>query len=188
MLPEASFEALAELFRGSDFARIRPHVAHGAVQAEFDYVQQAREEGPNIVQAFHDSMAQRGGRLHDVVEDVCAMANTNGGTIYVGVSPDPKQPPAGVMEVERSVRELQTAIAHQLSPQSACTVDTLTTHGKKIIRITVPRGDDPPYALDDNKIFVREEAESTMAVRDEIVQLVLRGRGQAPAAQPAADP
>jgi len=51
----------------------------------------------------------------------------------------------------------------------------------------VPRGDDPPYAIDDNKIYVREEAETTLAVRDEIVQLVLRGRGQpARAAAPAA--
>ena len=187
MLPEASFEALRDLFQGSDFARVRPHVAHGTVQAEFDYVQQAREEGPNIVQAFHDLMAQKGGRLHAVIEDVCAMANTNGGTIYVGVSPDPKQSPVGVPEPERAVKELQTAIAHQLTPQSACTVDTLVTHGKKIIRISVPRGDDPPYAIDDNKIFVREEAESTPAVRDEIVQLVLRGRGLAAAAKPAAE-
>ena len=31
--------------------------------------------------------------------------------------------------------------------------------------------EDPPYAIDDNKI-VRDEAETTLAVRDEIVQLV----------------
>jgi len=186
MLPEASFEALAELFAGSDFARVRPHVAHGVVQAEFDYVQQAREEGPNIVQSFHDAMTQKGGRLHDVMEDVCAMANTNGGTIYVGVSPDARQPAVGVPEPERAVKELQTAITRQLIPQLACTVDTLMTRGKKLIRILVPRGPDAPYAIDDNKIFVREEAETTPAVRDEIVQLVLRGRSLA-AAQPASE-
>lgn len=185
MLEEASFEALRDLFRGSDFARTRPHVAHGTVQAEFDYVQQAREEGPNIVQAFHDSMSQKGGRLHDVISDVCAMANTNGGTIYVGVSPDPKQPPVGVFEPERSVKELQTSITRELTPQLAVTVDTLTSHGKKIIRILVPRGVDPPYAIDDNKIYVREEAETSLAVRDEIVQLVLRLH--LAGAQPAAE-
>ena len=179
MLAEASFEALRDLFKGSDFALVRPHVAKGTVQTDFDYVQQAREEGPNIVQAFHDSMSQRGGRLYEVVSDVCAMANTNGGTIYVGVSPDPKQPPVGVPEPEQAVKELQSTITRMLTPQLACTVDLHDTHGKKIIRILVPRGDDPPYAIDDNKIYVREEAETSLAVRDEIVQLVLRGRARA---------
>ena len=50
-----------------------------------------------------------------------------------------------------------------------------------VIRILVPRGDDPPYAVDDSKIYVRSEAETGLAVRDEIVGLVLRGRGAQPA-------
>jgi hypothetical protein len=41
--------------------------------------------------------------------------------------------------------------------------------------VLVPRGDDPPYAVDDNKIYVRDEAETGLAVRDEIVGLVKRG-------------
>ena len=34
----------------------------------------------------------------------------------------------------------------------------------------------PPYALDDNKIYIRQETETNLAVRDEIVGLVLRGK------------
>jgi hypothetical protein len=41
----------------------------------------------------------------------------------------------------------------------------------------VPHGDDPPYAVDDNKVYVRDEAETELAVRDEIVQLVRRTAG-----------
>jgi len=56
----------------------------------------------------------------------------------------------------------------------------------------VPRGDDPPYAVDDNKIYVRQEADTALAVRDEIVQLVLRGQrapaGVAPPEAPQAEP
>jgi hypothetical protein len=47
--------------------------------------------------------------------------------------------------------------------------------GKKVIRVLVPRGDDPPSAVDDNQISVRSESETGLAVRDEIVGLVLRG-------------
>jgi hypothetical protein len=193
LMDDVSFEALKALFAGSDFARIRPHVAGGSTpQTEFDHVQQAREEGANLVQAFHDGMTQRGGKLYAVISDVCAFANTNGGTVYVGVGPDPKQPPVGVPDLEQSIRELRTAIARMMTPPIECTVDVQETRGKKIIRVLVPRGDDPPYAIDDNKIYVREEAETSLAVRDEIVQLVLGGkatpRTQSPAAAQPAQP
>ena len=42
------------------------------------------------------------------------------------------------------------------------------------MRIRVPRGPDVPYAIDENKIYVRDETETSLAVRDEIVQLVQR--------------
>ena len=118
------------------------------VQAEFDYVQQAREEGPNIVQAFHDSMAQKGGAPACMWLKMCAPWPTPmAAPSTLASAPIPNSPPVGVPEPERAVRELQTAIAHQLTPQSACTVDTLVTRGKKIIRILVPRGDDPRMRL-----------------------------------------
>ncbi len=185
-LDELKFEALRELLRGRDFARTRPH---SASEDEFDYVQQAREEGPNIVQDFHESMTQRGGKLYAIVANACAFANTNGGTIYVGVSADPKQGPAGVQNPTQAASELQSAIDRMITPHLDCTVDTQETRRKTVLRILVPRGDDPPYAIDDNKIYVREEAETSLAVRDEIVQLVTRGRGREappPAAEKAA--
>jgi PHP family Zn ribbon phosphoesterase len=175
-LDEASFEALKELFESNDFARTRPHFGNGGPQPEFDYVQQAREEGPNIVQDFHESMSQRGGKLYAVIADVCAFGNTNGGTVYVGLSADAKQPPAGVDNPAQAVKEMQSTIDRMITPRLHCTVDTQETKGKTVIRVIVPRGDDPPYAIEDNKVYVREEAETSLAVRDEIVQLVLRGR------------
>ncbi len=177
-LEELSFDALRKLFQGGDFARTRPHT--GAAHAdEFDYVQQAREEGPNIIQDFHESMTQRGGRLYAVLSDVCALANTNGGTLYVGVSAEAKQPPVGVANAAQAVKDLGAEIEQNLTPCLRVTVDTLESKGKTVIRVQVPRGDDPPYAIDDNKIYVRQEAETSLAVRDEIVQLVLRRNAQA---------
>ncbi|MBN1247092.1 MAG: transcriptional regulator, partial [Anaerolineae bacterium] len=37
------------------------------------------------------------------------------------------------------------------------------------------RGTHPPYAMDENEIYIRSEAETTVAVRDEIVELTRRG-------------
>ncbi|MCS6909056.1 MAG: putative DNA binding domain-containing protein [Anaerolineales bacterium] len=174
LLDDVSFESLKELFAGNDFARTRPHSP--TAEVEFDYVQQAREEGPNIVQSFHESAQVRGGKQYAIIADVCAFANTNGGTVYIGVSADPKQSPHGVPNPKQTAGELRAAIDQMITPHLECTVDTLETRGKTIIRILTPRGDDPPYAVEDYKIYVRDEAETSMAVRDEIVQLVLRGR------------
>lgn len=172
-LPVVSFEALKELFLSNDFSRTRPYWP--ASDEEFDFIQQAREEGPSINQDFHESMTVRGGRLYAIIADVCAFANTNGGTLYIGISTEPKKVPAGISKPSASIRRLQEELSKRISPPLSCQVDGQETQSKKVIRILVPRGEDPPYAVDDNKIYVRDEADTGLAVRDEIVQLVLRG-------------
>jgi len=188
LLQDTTFQAMKELFLSHDFARARPYWPVSDTQ--LDFIQQAREAGPTIVQGFHASMAIRGGELHDVITDVCALANTNGGTLYVGLSGDPKDPVLGVPNPNKAVDQLQREIAKKITPPINCQVDTQETKGRTVIRVLVPKGDDPPYAVDDNKIYVREEAETGLAVRDEIVQLVLRGKPRAAerAAPAAAEP
>ena len=175
LLSEVSFEDLRELFLNNDFARTRPN--RQAAEPDFDFIRAAREEGVNIIQDFHESMTVRGGKRYAIISDVCALANTNGGTLYIGLSEDPKKPILGVPEPEQAILQLKKEIADRISPPLQCTLDVHETGGKKIILVLVPRGDDPPYAVDDNKIYVRSEAETVLAVRDEIVSLVQRGPG-----------
>lgn len=170
-LVEPSFNALMELFKSNDFARTRPHWP--ATDDDFDFIQQAREEGPSIIQDFHESMTVRGGRLYAVIADVCAFANTNGGTLYIGVGADPKKEPIGIPKVSSAVRQLQKELSKRISPPLELQVDTMESRNKQVMRVIVPRGEDPPYAVDDNKVYVRDEADTGLAVRDEIVTLVL---------------
>jgi hypothetical protein len=82
---------------------------------------------------------------------------------------------------------LRNEIEHKITPPLDTDIDVVETHGKPVIRIQVPRGAEPPYAIDSNKIYVRDEAETDLAVRDEIVQLVVQGltkRGVIPAGTP----
>jgi hypothetical protein len=173
LLPERTFEALREMFQSNDFARSRPFRGGKDV---YDYVHAAREEGPSIVQSFHESMSRQGGRLYGVIADVCAMANTNGGTVYIGAAPDSTIPAVGVDNVSENMEGLHYEIEHKLTPPLEVEIDAQETQGKAIIRVQVPCGDDPPYAIDDNKIYVRDEAETNLAVRDEIVRLVQKNQ------------
>lgn len=173
-LPEVSFDALRNMFQTNDFARTRPRRKKKG-EVEIDFIGRAREEGGNIIQDFHSSMSVRGGNLYTIIADVCSFANTNGGTLYVGVDSNPKTSVQGINNPKQAIKQLEDEIANRISPPLSCTVDLYKSGGKNVLRILVPRGDDPPYALDDNKIYIRQESETNLAVRDEIVGLVRRG-------------
>ncbi|MCJ7739149.1 MAG: putative DNA binding domain-containing protein [Anaerolineae bacterium] len=172
LLPEVKFSALRDVFLASDFSRTRP-----ATKAPVDYIQASREEGATIVQEFHEGYTRRGGRLYAILADICAFANTNGGTIYIGASPDVKQPPVGVNGPSRVIESLESEVERRITPPLDVTLTVQESNGLKLIQIVVPRGVDVPYAIDDSKIYVRSESETGLAVRDEIVNLVARTLG-----------
>lgn len=183
LLEEVSFDALARVIKGNDHSLTRPY--RGTAKA-IDFVQLAREEGESLVQAFHPSMAQRGGHLDRVLRDICAMANTNGGTIYIGLSADPNEKPEGVRDPSKSIESLRNAVTKRFSPEPELMLDSLPTQGVKIVRVAVQAGPDVPYAIDNNNFYVRDEEDSSLAVRDEIVALVERTTGQrSPVAAPS---
>jgi len=130
-------------------------------------------------------MTVRGGKLYSLIADVCAFANTNGGTLFVGLSSDPRKPVEGISKPSQAIERLEQEISNRISPPLSTTVDAQSVGGKQVLRVLVPGGEDPPYAVDENKIYVRSEAETGLAVRDEIVALVLRGSGP-PSQEPAA--
>lgn len=173
-LDESSFEALLALFKSNDFSRSKPDTGS---RKPYDYVEVAREEGPSVIQAFHESMTRRGGRLYNIIADTCAFANGNGGTIYVGVDSDRSKAPVGVTKVQESIDTISQEISRMITPALDVEVDTLESQGKQIIRLQVPAGDDRPYAIEDYKIYVRDDTETNLAVRDEIVNLVMQGQG-----------
>jgi hypothetical protein len=172
LLKERSFEAIKELFESTDFSRTRPY---NPDRTPYDYIMAAREEGPSLVQAFHESMERKGGKMHAVVADVCAFANTNGGMIYVGLSENKNKPPKSIPRVNEAIKTLQDEISRTLTPALNVEIDAQETQGATIVRIIVPYGEDRPYAINDNNIYIRDEAETSLAVRDEIVNLVKQG-------------
>jgi len=184
-LPEVSFEAILSALQDDDYTRTRPYQP---AKAPFDHIQVAREEGPSIVQAFHEGMATQGGRLHAILRDVVAMANTNGGTIYIGVKSDPRALPIGIADSDEAIAALKAEIQRKVTPPLEVDMTTVETQGRQVLQISVPAGRELPYALEGTHVYVRQEAETNIALRDEIVNLVRRTLKvePAPPAQPAA--
>jgi len=188
-LEEVSFAALRDLFESDHFNRVRPYrPSHDP----YDFVRIARAEGETIVQAFHESLGQRRGRLSPVVRDAAAFANGNGGTIFVGLSANPREPVSGVEDAPEMARSIAEELARYVTPPISGTIDITDTENRQIIVIQVPAGGDKPYAVLPSTIYVRQEGETTIALRDEIVQLVKAGvaetSGTLPELVPAAQP
>ena len=178
---DTTFEALKAVFEADDFTRTRPY--QPLAEIPYDFVEAAREQGNTIIQSFQENMTRDGGRLHKVLCDVVAFANTRGGTVYVGVSATRKTAARGVENPEGAVVFLKKELERNIIPQLDARVDIVQSLGASIVRVTVPSGPDKPYAVNQTQIYVRQEGETSEAVRDEIIQLVLGGRQAAAIAE-----
>lgn len=172
LLEDRSFEALIEMFQSADFSRSRPYNPNRAPE---DFIQSAREEGASLVQSFHETTERKGGHLYNIVSDVCAFANTNGGTVYVGISNNKRRKTQGIDDPQTTVNLLQNEISALITPTLKVDIDVQETQGKNVVRVQVPFGEDRPYAVDNSKIYVRDENDTTLAIRDEVVNLVRQG-------------
>ena len=176
LLDEPTFDALAALLRSKQFDRVRP--ARPA-DKPFDPLDVVRDEGPTLVQSFHESAAQRGGKFDAILADLCAFANTAGGVAYIGAGPG-KDKLRGLNTPAQAEQEIRRALDERMTPRFEVKIDTLQSGSAKVLRVQVAKGLDLPYALDANRFYVRDEAETTLAVRDEIVALVREALGFEP--------
>ncbi len=175
MLPERTFEAIREVFQSADYALTRPY--RGPAAEVYDTVQIARENGATPVTAFHPILSDTS--LPVIAADVCGMANCDGGIVYVGVSADPTETPHGIESLSRSMDVIRGTIERMIVPRLPVHLDALETQRHVVIRLQVQRGEAAPYAIEGSRIYVRSGAETILAPRDRIVELVMRS------AQPA---
>ncbi|MCA9911542.1 MAG: ATP-binding protein, partial [Anaerolineae bacterium] len=174
-LRDQSFESLQELFESSDFASSRPSIPGEKPE---DEVQAARVQGVNLVQAFYDAPTQGGVLRYNVLSDICAFANTHGGTLYLGMGTEMFRLPAGIDQPQMLIEQITRAIDLMLTPSLSLVIDTPVTQGKQIVRVQVPRGPGRPYALETNKIYVRTNGESVLAGREQIIKLVMEAQDE----------
>lgn len=182
LLPEMSFAALKQLFASSDFDRTRPFTPPPS-----NPIKAARLDGNTVRQAFHESASSKRTQS-TIIRDVVALANTRGGTVYLGLSAAEKRPIAGIEDARAVVAEITESIAAQVAPPIPISTEITELDGKPIVVIEVPDGDRKPHAVEPGGIFVRRAGESAQASRDEIVQMVTGAQAAKPAPAPLPEP
>ena len=101
---------------------------------------------------------------------IAAFANTNSGTIFLGVDDDGKvvggdyDSPKKKDEELLRIRNLTTQV---IKPAISVHVDFIIYQGKTVMQIFVPRGEQPLYFLN-HEIFVREQNSSMKATPEQV--------------------
>ncbi|MCD6028167.1 MAG: putative transcriptional regulator [Thermomicrobiales bacterium] len=178
-LPEVSFAALKALLTSTEFERTRAFTPPPS-----DPIKAARLEGNTARQAFHEGAASKRGQSA-ILRDVVAFANSGGGVLYLGVSASEKRPIAGLDDAANLAAELRRDIDGQISPPVEITCEEVVSDGKPVLVLTVPDGSRKPHAIEPGGIFVRRDAATAQATRDEIVQMVTGGAAAAAPPAPA---
>jgi hypothetical protein len=169
LLPEISFAAIKAVFEGNDFNKVRPFQA---TESKLAQVLTARDEGDSRTQVFHERLGKSRRRTNAIYKDVVALANTDGGEVFVGLSSSPKAEIVGVPRVKTAADQLREDFSRFITPEPPITIEMLSAHDRDLLVVTVSSGTEKPYALTSGEIYVRDGANTTIANRDQIVEMV----------------
>ncbi len=180
-LPETSFSAIKELLQSQDFDRTRP--ARPAA-AGSDFIHQARKEGNAIDKVFHERLPTRRTKSNAVLKDIAAMANAEGGTVFIGLNASASADVAGVSKPDNTITRLTEDVQNFVSPSLDVTAEAYDLDGKSVVVLTVPEGSEKPYTLSGGEIYTRKGDKTEVASRDDIVEMVRSSLSDAGDSQP----
>ncbi|MCK9526985.1 MAG: putative DNA binding domain-containing protein [Limnochordia bacterium] len=118
----------------------------------------------------------------DFKKEIVALANTEGGEIYVGVAKDGRV--IGVDNPEREMERIGNMIRDGIKPDLApyTTIESFKDEGRELIRVIVSRGLKRPYHVSDkglkpSGVFVRHGVSSIPATDEAIRQMIKESDG-----------
>ncbi|MEG1067090.1 MAG: ATP-binding protein, partial [Anaerovoracaceae bacterium] len=114
----------------------------------------------------------------DFKKEIVAFANSDGGKIYVGITPEGE--PIGVLNREKTMEQIGNMIRDGIKPDlsSYTSIKAVDENGAKCVIVTVQRGGKRPYHLSDKGlkptgVYVRHGISSVPAT-DEAIRNMIR--------------
>lgn len=119
----------------------------------------------------------------DIKKEVVAFANTNGGTIYIGVKDNGDI--VGIKDVDFVIQQASNAIRDGISPDVSmfCQIEQLQQDGLNIIKLEVGQATNKPYYLTDKGIkpsgvYVRQGTTAAPASQEAIRMMIKLSDGE----------
>ncbi len=102
--------------------------------------------------------------------EICAMANTEGGMIVVGVSDTGEI--MGVEDVQRLNQWISNVCSQKIEPPVSVITENVIHNNMLIVIINVPLGTNKPYVVNKNDFWVKTGSDKRRASREELRRLM----------------
>lgn len=106
-----------------------------------------------------------------LAEEMCAFSNSNGGTIYVGVSDKNEVTGIGDEDLRKLNQWIGSASNELVRPSIYPITQSLRVEGKTILLIHIPAGTSKPYCTSDGIYFVKSGSDKRKASPQELLRL-----------------
>ncbi len=114
-------------------------------------------------EGLHSEFRRGLDNMESLAQVVCAFLNTQGGTVFCGVSEDGNVVGLPLTEQDpQRMRGVHQAVADRLTPSALFTVSLDNLNGKAVLTIEVPEGKDRPYVCND-RVFLRQGGSTVVA-------------------------
>jgi len=107
----------------------------------------------------------------EFIESVCAFSNSRGGRIILGVDNEANVKGLDEAQINKYKVRILDLIRERIEPQAQLHMKTAEALGKKLIIVSVQKGDNPPYNYKDHGVYIRANATDRIATREELLQL-----------------
>lgn len=108
-------------------------------------------------------------RPEGLAKEITAFANTNGGTILVGVDDDGNV--SGIGRRENIEEWAANVSRNNVVPAIRPEICVVQHHHQKVLILDIPRGKDKPYQTIDGKYWIRVGSTNRMAAKEELSRL-----------------
>jgi len=119
----------------------------------------------------------------DINKTVVAFANTNGGTIYIGIADDGNA--VGISDIDNTMLKISNSIRDSIKPDITLFVDYQqeTIDGNAVIKVIVQKGTSSPYyfagkGIRPEGVYVRQGAYTVPATETAILRMIKETDGE----------
>lgn len=122
----------------------------------------------------HTDFKRELGSTGELAKDLVCFANSDGGQLIIGV--DNGRNAVGVPDTDDLMLKVDNVAFNLCSPPITVVPEVVELHGKHVVVLNIPKGDQRPYRTSDGRYYVRSGARCRGASREELLRLFQASR------------